>query len=147
HTNKEGITKGRCSRAHARQVLGLYCPDRSQPRRLRLEVEKTNSKRPDPIGVTMKDEGNDYDFNPPSTEPGAAASGTDSKVRTAMDWLRPRLHKAPQLIRETISAAERASIKKATLYRAVEELGAISETTWAGKVWKLPKDPAEEVPE
>jgi hypothetical protein len=63
--NKEPL--GRRIVEKARVVIKMTQPDpEGQPNRRRLWVDKTAVVKPPPLGITMADSGNDYDFNPPS---------------------------------------------------------------------------------
>lgn len=66
HLSREGQALGRRIKAVTRTLMHLECPNQEQPTRLRLWVEKTFSKRPPQLGVTMTDTGNQYDNDPPS---------------------------------------------------------------------------------
>jgi hypothetical protein len=66
HLSREGHPLGRRIKGITRTVIQLECPDpEDRPGRLRLWLPKTFSKRPPPLGVTMTDAGNEYDFDPP----------------------------------------------------------------------------------
>jgi hypothetical protein len=71
HLNRNGQALGLRIKPVTRTIIHLERPDREQPERLRLWVEKTYSKHRLELGVTMTDSGNEYDFDPPE-----AASGT-----------------------------------------------------------------------
>ena len=51
--------------------MRLECPD-PRSRRLRLWMEKSFAKKPPAMGVTIKADGNTYDFNPPAGPEGIA---------------------------------------------------------------------------
>ena len=59
--NKEAL--GRRIVEKSRSVIMMTQPDAEGQRdRRRLWVDKTAVQKPPPLGVTMKDAGNDYDF-------------------------------------------------------------------------------------
>jgi len=71
--NKEAL--GRRIVEKARVVIKMTQPDpMGQPNRRRLWVDKSAMVNPPPLGITMGDSGNDYDFKPPS-EPEAVKTG------------------------------------------------------------------------
>ena len=55
--------------------MQLEKPDPEQPHRRKLYVVKSNGLYPAPLGVTMGEQGNEYDLNPPS-EPEQAPSSS-----------------------------------------------------------------------
>src|SRR4051794_31782310 len=65
NANKEAL--GRRIVEKARVVIKMTAPDpEGQPNRRRLWVDKSAVIKPPPLGITMGDAGNDYDFAPPS---------------------------------------------------------------------------------
>src|SRR5262249_43175613 len=66
HLNLVGKPLGRRVLGQSRVVLQLEQPDpEGQPNRRKLYVVKSNSLCPQALGVTMGDEGNEYDTSPP----------------------------------------------------------------------------------
>jgi hypothetical protein len=59
--------------------MKMYKPDPAQPDRRRLEVTG-NFKEPPPLGVTIRDGGCDYDFDPPK-EPARNLGGRPPEDR------------------------------------------------------------------
>src|SRR5436305_334962 len=60
HRNKDGEALGRRITERARSVLSLTCPDPDgQPDRRRFWVSKSATKKPPPLGITIKEEGNE----------------------------------------------------------------------------------------
>jgi hypothetical protein len=80
HLNREGQALGRRIRGLTRTLIHLECPDSERPERLRLWVEKSYAKKPPALGVTMRDGGNDYDFDPP-VKPEKAQGGRPREKR------------------------------------------------------------------
>jgi hypothetical protein len=67
HVSQAGQALGRRIKGLTRTLIHLECPDPDHhPERLRLWVEKSYAKKPPALGVTIKADGNDYDFTPPS---------------------------------------------------------------------------------
>ena len=64
HLSKDQDTLGRRLEGLARGIMKLFRPDPAQPDRRRLEVIG-NFKEPPHLGVTLRDGGCDFDFNPP----------------------------------------------------------------------------------
>ena len=145
HLNAQGKSLGRRVKEKVCVEIMMDKPDPSSERR-RLWVEKTNSKRPSPLGVTMGDEGNEYDDAPPAkVEAGPVGGEIPVKIREAMDWLRTYLSTGMKRVSNTRSAAETAGINSQTLYRAKDALG-VSECSLEGRKWweLAAKEPEEE---
>ena len=86
--NKEAL--GRRIVEKARVVSKMTQPDPEGLRdRRRLWVDKTAIQKPAPLGVTMTDKGNDYDFNPPEEpEPAPRKHGPPpAKLEACKKWL------------------------------------------------------------
>ena len=81
HLSMGGEALGRRIVEKARTVIKMTCPDpEGQPNRRRLWVDKSAAIKPDPLGITMGDNGNDYDLAPP-TEPEPQRVGRPSVAR------------------------------------------------------------------
>lgn len=132
HLSANGGVLGRRAKEKVRSLIMMSKPDINDEKR-RLWVEKTNSRKPLPLGVTMGDLGNDYDDCPPdvAASPRAAAS---SKVLLAAQWLSEQLTAGPKRVSHLRTAAEAKEISSTTLYRAKDELG-IEEFEAEGKKW------------
>lgn len=65
HLSAEGQLLGRQLLSIARSQIDLNCPDPSKSGRLSLGVLKHFGVKPPPLGVTMGNNGNTYDNNPP----------------------------------------------------------------------------------
>jgi hypothetical protein len=83
HLSREGVPLGRRIKGITRTTIHLECPDsEGGTGRLRLWVDKTYSKKPPPLGVTMGDGGNEYDFSPPSKpEPSRGGRPADAREK------------------------------------------------------------------
>jgi AAA domain len=140
HLNASGQFLGRRVLEKVRVAIRMEQPDPDQDKR-RLEVVKTNAKRPPPLGMTMYDYGNDYDTSPPDS-----AEGPDTvpnrppppKVTEAVEWLKARLASGPQAVGRTRTAAELAGFSAGTLYRAKQVLGLVEVELQQRKWWKFP---------
>jgi hypothetical protein len=154
HLNAKGGVLGRRALEKARVVLRLLRPDpQAEPNRRQLEVIKSNSKVPAPLGVTMGDEGNDYDCECPGESAatnGAGAVQEATKVAGCMVWLQQRLAGGPVLLKQLSKEAKVASYSRKTMYNAKEQLALVdSMSEPAGKLWCLPatEQEAEEEPD
>lgn len=113
-----------------------------EPRR-RLEAPKTFSKKPEPLGVTMGDCGNEYDSSPPEPPDPNQWSGEralPAKLREAADWLQGELTDGPQRVSLLIDKAKAKGVSMGTLYRAREIAGAEEEEMQGKKWWRLAPD-------
>jgi hypothetical protein len=123
HLSREGQALGRRIKGITRTLMHLECPNPDQSDRLRLWIEKTYSKKPPALGVTIKADGNEYDFNPPVKVEAAARGGRPpEKIDKAIAFLVEKLtdgdEKACDLIREWESQGE----SKSTLFRAKDQM-------------------------
>jgi hypothetical protein len=84
HLNRDGGVLGRRMRGWCRTILKLECPDEDQPTKLRLEVIKSYAKRPDPVGVTIGDDGNTYSPDAPGKSRGGRPATEITKARDAI---------------------------------------------------------------
>ena len=90
HLSKDQDTLGRRLEGLARAVLKMFRPDPAQPDRRRLEVIG-NFKEPPPLGVTLRNGGCDFDFNPPE-EPARNLGGRPpEKTEKAIAFLIEKL--------------------------------------------------------
>lgn len=90
HLSKDGDTLGRRLEGAARGILKLHKPDDSQKDRRKLLV-KGNFKESDPLGVTFRDGGCDFDSSPPEERvknqggrPPAARAKAEKFIREAL---------------------------------------------------------------
>lgn len=101
HTNVAGKTLGRRADEKTRVTLRLECPDpEGQPTRRKLSVALTRlSITPPTLGVTMGDQGNSYDGNPPSAPAEEAAQSgpkpPSPAVQRAIGFLISKLRLGP----------------------------------------------------
>lgn len=146
HLNKGGEALGRRIVGACRQVIKLEQPDpEGSPNRRKLWVDKTNSKKPEALGVTMKDEGNDYDNSPPQTisrgsdEPGrpAALRGRPSNLVPDSAWLTEYLSTGAKRVKDCIDDAEDSGISMDRLYRAKKNITVEEYQVDNRKWWKI----------
>ncbi len=137
--NKEAL--GRRIVEKARVVIKMSQPDpEGQRDRRRLWVDKTAIHKPPPLGVTMTNKGNDYDFDPPKEpEPTPRKHGpAPLKLEECKKWLSERLNPNPAAVVEIRKDAESAGFSVDTLYRSHEALKVNEYTVSRRKWWKLP---------
>ncbi len=152
HTNLAGKTLGRRADEKTRVTIRLECPDpENQPKRRKLSVVLSRmSVYPSPLGITMGDDGNSYDGNPPTSPSEQAAHPTikppSPSTRAAIGWLLPRLRSGPERLHALRKECDTLTppISAKSLYAArdlmgIEEFesagpGSTKEYVW----WKLP---------
>ncbi len=142
HLNATGQFLGR--RVLEKVRVALRMEQYEGEERRRLEVHKTNSKKPSALGVTMGDAGNDYDNNPPeppTLDPGAGASRERGKpgpvpvkLQACLAWLKKELLIGPTRVSVLRNRAENEGHSPKTLYTARDVLRVI-EYKLEGKVW------------
>lgn len=138
HLNAGGTFLGRRVLEKVRVAIRMQQPEGEERRR--LEVIKSNSKKPPALGLTMADNGNEYDANPPEVstlEPGAKPGRPDPKVQDCADWLAAQLEKGPRKVSTTRHEAEECGFTVGTLYRAMRLLR-VEEYEADGRKWWRP---------
>jgi hypothetical protein len=136
HLNADGHFLGRRIMEKVRVAIRMEQPDESNDRR-RLEVVKSNAKRPRALGVTMGDLGNEYDTNPPprTEELERRPSGPPpEKLQEAVAWLGEWLKGGAKRVSITRTEAELRGFSARTIYRAKEVLH-IEEIEAEDKKW------------
>lgn len=148
HLNAGGKVLGRRATEKVRIVIQMETPDpEGQPHRRKLWVSKSYGMKPDPLGVTMGDNGNDYDTSPPEAPTegqrfnGATQGKIPAKTLECMDWLAKRLAIGQARVSTLRTEAEIQDYAVTVLYRAKKELG-IEETTEDSRKWWKVKDDA-----
>jgi hypothetical protein len=140
HLSANNNPLGRRIVEKARVVIKMTQPDPEGHRdRRRLWVDKTAIHKPPPLGVTMTDKGNDYDFTPP-TEPDPALpkrGPAPVKLEECKRWLTEQLTPNPARVSDLRHAAQSAGFAVATLYDAMRALGVEELTIERHKWWKL----------
>lgn len=148
HLNKGGEALGRRIVGACRQVIKLDCPDpEAEPNKRKLWVDKTNSKKPLPLQVTMMDSGNEYlvlaSNSSETDEPGTnrRRPGRPSYVDNDLAWLTNHLTEQDGIsqVKPIIDAAHVIDISIDRLYRAMRaSSGLITESTINNrKYWTL----------
>jgi hypothetical protein len=141
HLNASGSFLGRRVLEKVRVALRMLQPA-SQERR-RLDVVKSNSKKPAALGLTMGDNGNEYDHNPPelpSEEEPRRPGRPDPQVQHCADWLADLLGPAARKVASMRHEAETAGFTVGTLYRAMRLLGVEEYESDGRKWWRLAGD-------
>jgi hypothetical protein len=143
HLNAAGKPLGRRIMGQARLVMQLEHPDPDkQPNRRKLYVVKSNSIFPPALGVTMADQGNEYDDKPP-TGPEEVRRKPGPKPEAVLklaEWLAGCLKDGPKKVHELRKSAEQAGHSAATLYAAKEHLELEQFEAEGKKWWKLTHD-------
>ncbi len=148
HTNIGGKTLGRRADEKTRVTIRLECPDPdSQPNRRKLWVALSRfGPLPPALGVTMGNEGNAYDLDPPVGPEVKEAAHKPKQpapaVQTAMGWLITRLQHGPVRVQFLRNEAEGLSppISSKSLYKAMEYLGVVEferESVGTGRTYKF----------
>jgi hypothetical protein len=143
HLNAAGEFLGRRVREKVRVAIRIEQPNEADPKR-RLEVVKSNSVRPAPLGLMMGDNGNRYDDQPPARMvegPGKAAPKVAPRLKECADWLREYLAPGARKVSDIRIAAEEKEFGTKTLYRARDELDIREFADDKGrKWWQLPAE-------
>jgi hypothetical protein len=144
HLNADGQFLGRRVLEKVRVAIRMEQPDESNERR-RLEVVKSNAKRPPALGVTMGDCGNEYDSNPPQSMGDEVRHGQrgplPEKFEAAATWLTSDwLRRMAKRVSATRTEGELRGYSAKTLY-AVLKAGRIQEfeDDQGKKWWKVPE--------
>lgn len=127
HLALNGKALGKRVRGWTRTMLEIECPDPDHPERLKIFVEKSFSKRPEPLGATMSDSGTDYDKTPPvAPEKPRRGGGAPPKARQhAMPLIRAALiADNDQIGNELQASLEAQGVTRKTFWRAVEDMEA-----------------------
>jgi hypothetical protein len=136
--NKEAL--GRRIVEKARVVIKMTQPDpEGQRDRRRLWVDKTAITKPVPLGVTMGDKGNDFDFDPPK-EPASTPrkpGPPPARLEECKTWLTDRLA-TPARVKDLRTDSEAAGFSTDTLYKSHDALKIEEYTFERRKWWKLP---------
>jgi AAA domain len=136
--NKEAL--GRRIVEKARVVIKMTQPDpEGQRDRRRLWVDKTAIQKPPPLGITMTNTGNEYDFDPPKElESVPRKHGPPPvKLEECKKWLSERLNPNPDAVVQIRKDAESAGFSVDTLYRSHQALKVEEYSVGRRKWWKL----------
>jgi hypothetical protein len=143
HLSKDQETLGRRLEGLARAILKMHRPDLAQADRRKLTVIG-NFKEPSPLGVTIRDGGCDYDFNPP-VEPARNLGGRKpDKLDEAIAFLEAKLTASDCEACRLVDEWEAAGENKGTLFNAKKKLNAdgrlVVDDTARRQVWRLFKN-------
>lgn len=151
HLNASKNVLGKRAEERVRVVLRMSAENRESKTPRRLEIVKSNSLFPEPLGMILGSEGNEYNDTPPvAPESGYGsphASGSDSpergpptRVRECSEWLEQVLADRPRKLFELIKEAQSKGFDKKLLYRARSHLNLIEDNTQPHIVWGLRRD-------
>jgi hypothetical protein len=150
HLNANGGTLGRRANEKVRSVINMDKPDPDQENRRKLWVAKSNSAIPKPLGVTMSDDGNEYDDKPPvAPDDGDGRerpTRKPSKVKQCVEWLTEELASGSVSVKAMIDKAEEMEFGRNTLYAAKDKMDVDEFEMGGRKFWRrivTQNDPAE----
>lgn len=141
HLNAGGKVLGRRVMEKVRQVWRMSAETvNDHTCRRRLEVIKSNNPYPAALGVTMSDEGNEYDTDPPPSpeDREKAAEGPTGAVKECMELVNDFLATAPRRLAEVIEMCESKGKSTKTLYAAKSYLKVVETKVGKVKWWGLP---------
>jgi hypothetical protein len=134
HLNAGGGFLGRRVLEKVRVAIRMEQPDPATEKR-RLEIAKSNSKKPVALGLTMTDHGNEYDADPPHRPEEAAKP--HPRLVECCDWLREQLRLGSKRVSHVRKQAETAGFSSKTLYKARDTIGAHEFEAEGKKWWQL----------
>jgi hypothetical protein len=141
HLSANGNPLGRRIVEKARVLHKMTQPDpEGRPDRRRLWVDKTAVIKPPPLGITMGNTGNDYDFEPPK-EPDLTPrkrGPVPEKLEECKEWLTKYLTPNPARVVDIRAESEKAGFAAATLYGARNSLMVEEFNLERRKWWRLP---------
>ncbi len=142
HLSKEGQALGRRIKGITRTLIHLEAPDPDRHDRLKLWVEKSYAKKPPALGVTIKADGNDYDFTPPAKpDSGTKAGRPAEKIDKAIAFLVERLTDGDEAAVNLVRVWESQDGSKSTLFRAKEQMvkegRLVEDDSGKRKIWHL----------
>ncbi len=150
HLNATKNVLGKRAEERVRCVIRMTAANREPETTRRLEIVKSNSLFPKPLGMNLGGEGNEYtDEAPPPPEdsmPGFGqksddpARGPSTKTRECMDLLEAQLAANPKRVSELRKTAEKAGFDAKCIYRAKEALNLIETVVENYKWWGLKTD-------
>jgi hypothetical protein len=147
HLNSQGEAIGKRIDGLVRSMMKLTCPDKEgQPNRRKIEILKTNSRFPPPLGVTMLDWGNEYDTDPPvSPEDDPVGGGSryrpSPELEKAIEWLGEQVRTGPRTVASLRKEWEAKDKSASLLYKAKQALK-LHETEEKPKRWCKSPDEA-----
>jgi hypothetical protein len=146
HLSREGQALGRRVKSITRALLHLECPDPAHSDRLKLWVEKSYDRKPRAMGVTIKGDGNAYDFNPPVKPDPPKGGRPPEKLDKAIAFLEAELSGGDQKGCELISRWEGLGENKGTLFNAKQKMAdegrLVVDDSRKPQIWHLVTQPA-----
>ena len=118
HLSLAGQALGRRIKGITRTLLHLECPSPENPERLRLWVEKSYSKKPLALGVTMGNTGNIYDLNPPAKINADQGSKGPEKLGMAIAFISKELANRDRSTVDLVNDWESKGGSHGTLFNA-----------------------------
>lgn len=150
HLNATKNVLGKRAEERVRSVIRMTAANREPETTRRIEIVKSNSLFPAPIGMNLGTAGNEYtpDAPPPPEDsmPGFGPKqddpnrGPNTKTRECMDLLESLLAANPKRVSDLRKAGENAGFDAKTIYKAKEALGIIESVTDGYKWWGLKVD-------
>jgi hypothetical protein len=124
HLNRQGTTYGRHATGKFRCELTLAKVETPEGNRYRLEISKTNSNTPPPLGATQHGDRWAFDTSPPDKDVGGGRRGPKPTVvdDEAVRFLREFLGSAERKQVEVIGAWVNAGHAKKTLFAAATRM-------------------------
>lgn len=150
HLNGNKTVLGKRAEERVRTVIRMTAENREPATVRRIEIQKSNSMFPEPLGMVLGETGNEYtDDAPPAPvpfggDPGAQerdqSAGPPTKVRECIDWLTDRLAERPLPVHELREEAEAKGMSAKVLYKAKTSLNLIEAESNKRKFWGLRRD-------
>jgi hypothetical protein len=147
HLNSNKTVLGKRAEERVRTVTRMSAENREPATPRRIEIIKSNSLFPPPLGMMLGETGNTYDDNPPPKPEDAGSVRSDPKpVISAepavdkygcMDWLASILARWPIRVSDIRKACESAGYSTKSLYKAKAGLGVEEYEMNGYKWWKL----------
>ena len=142
HMNKEGDILGLRVKGVARALWMLHAPENAAPDATSAWRSRGTSREPPALGLTLHEEGAEYDWDPPSPDKdlkGGQRGRPRGSREEARAWIMERLQERNHLqaTRLQEDAAEAGVCVKNTFWRAVEELEEAGEILRDGKPFVL----------
>jgi hypothetical protein len=143
HLNAGGSALGRRGLEKVRVAIRMTAQAAGDPKcKRRLEVTKSNSPYPAPLGVTMDAAGNVYDTDPP---PAPTADGMPAgnvgrppvKIQECMEWLVEQLAEGPQSVKTLRERGASKGFAAQTLYSARHRLKLLEDSHAGCKCWMI----------
>ncbi len=144
HLNAAKNVLGKRAEERVRCVVRMSAENRKPETKRRVEVVKSNGLFPDPLGMTLREIGSDWDNEPPAPpDDGTGADnsnlerGPATKVRECMDWLREALTLQPAKVSLLRDEGQRRGFSVPTIYAAKAKLGLMETELQSFKYWAL----------